>query len=131
MNVCDASVVVDVLCDTGSQALDARFEVVLESELHAPHLLDLEVASALRRRVRRGELALATAHAALRSLDTLRVRRYPHTALLERAWSLRDNASIYDASYIALAEALGASLLTTDARLARAARKLVEVELMA
>ena len=129
MRVCDASVVVAVLCRTGSTALDESFESAIEGGLHAPHLLDLEVASALRRRVAHKAVGLEIATAGLRSLAELPIHRYSHTGLLNRAWTLRENISIYDAAYVALAEAIDAPLLTTDARLARSAADLIEVEL--
>jgi predicted nucleic acid-binding protein len=89
--------------------------------LHAPHLLDVEVASAIRRKLRRREIGHGRAVAAIGLLHRLRVTRYPHSFLLDRAWDLRDEATVYDAMYVALAERLGAPLLTLDTKLARAA----------
>jgi predicted nucleic acid-binding protein len=99
--------------------------------LHAPHLLDLEVASAVRRKLRRAELRYERADAAIGLLRRLRCTRYPHGILLARAWALRDELTVYDAAYVALAERLGAPLLTLDAGLARAAERHVAVELVA
>jgi predicted nucleic acid-binding protein len=48
------------------------------------------------------------------------LQRIPHTALIRRVWELRDNVTPYDAAYVALAEVLGATLLTADIRLSRA-----------
>ena len=96
----------------------------------APHVLDLEVASALRGLVRRGALAEAMAQAALRHLARLPVIRCGHAALLPRCWELRDNLTIYDAAYVALAEATRATLLTSDQRLVRAAGVRCDIELM-
>jgi predicted nucleic acid-binding protein len=62
-------------------------------------------------------------------LRALPIERVPHTALLERAWALRHNLTPYDAAYVALAEALGAPLLTADRRLARASGPRCAVEL--
>jgi predicted nucleic acid-binding protein len=94
--------------------------------LHAPHLLDVEVLSALRRVVVAGEASSQRVQEALADLLDLPVERYPHAILLRRVWELRGNFSAYDAMYLALAEALsedGALLLTADARFARAVRK--------
>lgn len=88
-------------------------------QLHAPHLLDVEVASAFRRLSQLGELAPAVAETLLEVLVALPLNRYPHTHLLDRIWRLRVTLSAQDAAYVALAEALGAPLVTTDRRLSR------------
>ncbi len=88
-------------------------------DIHAPHLLDVEVAQVLRRYVRTGELKAAEAASALEELRALDLERHAHEPLLARIWALRDNLSAYDATYLALAEALQARLLTCDGRLAR------------
>lgn len=85
--------------------------------LHAPHLLDVEVAQVIRRLEHRAELTAARAEEALDDLRALRVVRHAHLPLLERVWELRSNLSAYDALYVALAEALDAPLVTTDERL--------------
>lgn len=97
--------------------------------LHAPHLADAEVLHVLRRYVGRGVLSAAAGARAVRALAIVPLRRYSHEPLLERAWALRDNVTAYDALYVALAERLGATLLTRDARLAAApgVRAAVEV----
>ncbi len=88
--------------------------------LHAPHLIDLEVVAALRRRSAAGQVHERRVGLALRDLGRLPLTRYPHYLLLRRAWQLRHNISPYDASYVALAEVLDTTLVTADARLRRA-----------
>jgi predicted nucleic acid-binding protein len=91
-----------------------------DPSLHAPHLLDVEVLSVIRRREQRRELSPARARQAWRDLVDLDVARYPHLPFLDRMWQLRSNLTLGDAAFVALAEALGATLVTTDARLAAA-----------
>ena len=86
-----------------------------------PHLADTEVLSALRGLVTSGNVSPDRANQALQDLGSLPARRWPAKELSERVWELRHSMTAYDATYIALAEALGADLLTCDARLARAA----------
>lgn len=88
--------------------------------LHAPHLVDSEVASGLRRRVAAQQLTADDGWTALDRWRRLGMTRYPVLALLDRVWELRDNLSAYDATYVALAEALNCALLTADIRLSRA-----------
>ena len=125
----DASVIVELLLGTPrGQSIAARIEDP-RLALHAPHLADLEVAQALRHYVRRGELKAASAWQALDDLRSLDLERHAHEPLLERVWARRANLTAYDAAYIALAEALGTTLLTCDGKLARAPglRALVEL----
>jgi predicted nucleic acid-binding protein len=115
--VVDASALLEVLLQTGAAAaVEAR--LFGGDTLHAPHLLDLEVTQVLRRYERAGELSSRRAREALEDLAAFRIERYPHQLFLERVWSLRTNATAYDACYLALAEALDAPLLTMDRRLA-------------
>lgn len=117
--VLDASVVVPALTGAGGAGAVAR-EALAEGRLHAPHLLDVEVASACRGLVGRGRIGDDDARAALARLAALRLRRHQHHPLLARIWDLRHSLSAYDACYVALAEALDATLLTADRRLAAA-----------
>lgn len=96
------------------------------SAVHAPHLIDTEVLHVLRRWRARGELSQARADAAVTDLATFPVVHYAHGPLRERVWALRGKLSAYDATYVALAEALDATFVTNDRRLARACDDLVE-----
>jgi len=120
MIVLDASAAVDWLLQTSAgQNIDKRIYSRNEA-LHAPQLLDLEVLQVLRRLVLQGVVSVRRADEAVRDLLDLRITRYPHFVLLPRIWQLRHNCSAYDAVYIVLAEQLGATLITRDARLASA-----------
>jgi predicted nucleic acid-binding protein len=115
--VVDASALLEVLLQSGAAAaVEAR--LFGGDTLHAPHLLDLEVTQVLRRYERAGELSSRRGREALADLAAFRIERYAHHLFLERVWSLRTNATAYDACYLALAEALDAPLLTMDRRLA-------------
>lgn len=118
MIVVDASAVIDVLVGEPSETLGARLadEVVL----HAPHLLDTEVLHVLRRLEQRGHLTSQQTNRARRFFDQLAIDRYPHWPLSDRVWELRPGLSAYDSTYVALTEALDATLVTTDRRLAGA-----------
>jgi len=97
---------------------------IFESDLveaHTPHLCDVEVASILRRGLLMGRLDGERASQALRDLADLPIRRHAHGPLLPRALDLHANFTAYDAIYLALAEGLGAGLVTGDSRLARGA----------
>ena len=128
MIVLDASAVVDWLLQTSAgQQIEKRIYARSES-LHAPHLLDVEVAQALRRLVREAVISARRAEEAIQDLADLRVTRYPHFVFLSRMWQLCHNLSAYDAAYVALAENLAATLITRDARLASASGRAVSVE---
>ena len=88
--------------------------------LYAPEVIDLEVACALRRLVRAGSLDERAGAKTLAGLMAVKIDRMPHAPLMSRVWELRDNLTAYDAVYVALAESLGASLLTLDGKLAGA-----------
>ena len=130
MIVLDASAVVELLLGTErGQAVAVRIADP-SLGLHAPHLVDIEAAQALRRYVREGQLDLGSAEAALGDLRSLDVQRHAHEPLLDRVWALRHNLTAYDAAYVALAEVLRAPLLTCDRRLARAPGLAARVELV-
>jgi predicted nucleic acid-binding protein len=125
VRVVDAGVVVQVLVDE----LDPRR--LGDEELAVPHLLDSEVVDVLRRLVHRGRLSEVQGAAALTAFTALELLRFPADWLRPRMWELRNDASAYDATYLALAELAGAtSLLTTDARLATVPGVRVPVELL-
>jgi predicted nucleic acid-binding protein len=127
--VLDASAAIDWLLQTAAgHRIQSRIFVRKES-LHCPHLLDLEIAQVLRRLAREGEISSQRAGEAIQDCLDLRITRYPHFPLLPKIWRLRHNLSAYDAAYVALAEKLGAPLITRDARLASAAGNTVTVEL--
>lgn len=117
MIVVDASAVLEVLLQT-ERGRAAEVRLFGGEALSAPHLLDLEVAQVLRRYARLGALEPSRAEGALRDYQDLRIERYPHHLFLARIWALRENATAYDAAYLALAEALDAPLVTTDGKLA-------------
>lgn len=130
MIVVDASAALEVLLRTAAAAaVEARLFDAGES-LHAPHLIDVEVAQVLRRYASRGRLAPERCRAALVDLADLPLSRYPHDPLLPRIWDLRRNLTAYDAAYVALAEALEAPLVTRDRRLAAAPGHAARVELV-
>jgi predicted nucleic acid-binding protein len=120
VTVVDASVVVELLLRTPSALLIEERLFESEQDLHAPHLIDLEVTQALRRYDAKGLLTAAGGHAALSVFVALPIRRWPHVTLLPRIWALRQNLTAYDASYVALAETIDAPLLTRDRALANA-----------
>ena len=128
MIVVDASAIVEFLApDVPDRQLERR--LLTDVDLHAPHLLDVEVANALRRLASRGKLGADRAADALQDADALAIERYPHSPLLERAWELRHVLTIHDAVYVSLAELLEAPLVTCDAGLARAPGIQAEIEL--
>jgi predicted nucleic acid-binding protein len=128
--IVDASAILEVLLRTpAAQAIERRVFAAGET-LHAPHLIDIEVAHVLRRYAAAGDMRVERGREALEDLADLSLRRYPHDVLLPRVWALRDKLTAYDAVYVALAEALGAPLLTRDRRLANAAGHRARVEVV-
>jgi predicted nucleic acid-binding protein len=120
MIVVDASVVVASLLSTGGAGARARERLRLDPDVHVPHLLDVEVTAALRRRVRLGQTDVDVATEVMADLADLAALRWDHEPLLRRVWELRENVTPYDAVYVVLAEMLDAPLVTSDARLSRA-----------
>lgn len=128
--VVDASVLAVALADDGADGDLVRRRLRGE-RLAAPGIIDLEVASVLRGRLRGGKIDSRRADLALLDLHSFPLRRAAHRNLVARCWALRDNLTVYDAAYVALAEILAASLLTGDARLARAPGSRCSIELLA
>lgn len=130
MIVVDASVLAPALGDDDADGDQARDRLQGES-IAAPELIDLEVSSVFRRLVRVGSLPARRAELALSDLVALPLRRVPHRPLLLRCWKLRDNLTVYDAAYVALAELLNATLVTSDNRLSLAPGLRCPVEVLA
>jgi predicted nucleic acid-binding protein len=128
--VVDASALLEALLRTPAAEAVERQLFDSRRTLHAPHLLDVEVAQVIRRYAATGDLDAERGHMALADLADFPVCRYPHDFLLPRVWELRHNLTAYDAVYVALAEALGAPLLTRDRRLAAASGHHAQVELV-
>lgn len=126
MIVVDASAVLEVLVGEPNEALVLR--LARADALHAPHLLDTAVLHVLRRLEHRGELDPTQVESARLRFDKLAVDRYPHRPFSDRVWALRPALTAYDATYVALAEALGATLVTADHRLAAASGTGVTIE---
>lgn len=131
MIVLDASAAVEWLLGRAGAADVRRHLQDPGTTVHAPALLGVEVASALRGLVLAGKVGADRARAALADLVDLGVETYDPTDLLPRVWDLRDNVTAYDAAYLALAEVLEAPLVTADARLAGVPGVRAEVEVVA
>ncbi|MGI9016955.1 MAG: type II toxin-antitoxin system VapC family toxin [Euzebya sp.] len=129
MIVVDASVLAPALADDGPDGDIARARLRGET-LAAPDLIDLETTSVLRRLARIGQLDQRRAELALTDLVELPLRRASPRPLIRRCWELRHNLTVYDAAYVAVAEALEVRLLTADARLANASGARCEIELL-
>jgi predicted nucleic acid-binding protein len=127
--VVDASVLVVALADDGPDGDQARARLCGE-RLVLPELADLEIVSVLRRQIRAGAIDTRRAGLALEDLAALPARRAPHRPLLARCWELRDDLTVYDAAYVALAEAMQATLLTGDRRLSGASGPRCPIEIL-
>jgi len=128
--VLDASAALEVLLRTDAAMLIEERVFDARESLHAPQLLDVEVAQVVRRYVRRGMVEAVRGSEMIDDLRAFPLRRYPHDILLPRVYALRDNLTAYDAVYVALAEVLGAPLITRDAGLALSSGHRAMIELL-
>ncbi len=130
MIVVDTSVVLEVLLNTPAAGRIAERLFARGESLHVPYLLDLEVAQVLRRYWLADVITPERGREAIEDLADLPLERYPHDVFVPRIWELRGNLTAYDAAYVALAEALGAPLLTRDRALAAKGSHRAKVELV-
>lgn len=114
MIVVDASVIMAWLLRLRSMSLPS------DQHVHVPHLIDTEVANAVRGHVRRGDLDQRSGWDILHTFRWLAITRHGTFSMLDRVWELRHNLTAYDAAYVALAETLQCPLVTGDARISRA-----------
>jgi predicted nucleic acid-binding protein len=128
--VVDASALLETLLRTSAAAAVEERLFDVGDTLHAPHLIDIEVAQVLRRYAATGQIEPERCREALSDLPDFPLHRYPHDVLLPRVWELRHNLTAYDAVYVALAEVLDAPLLTRDRRLATASGHRARVDLV-
>jgi predicted nucleic acid-binding protein len=126
--VFDASAAVEMVLRTRAGELIKERALDSAESLHAPHLIDIEVASVLRRLLHAEKIDAERAEQALEDFEALTIERYDHISLLWRIWSLRSALTPYDASYVALAEGLRAPVLTCDGKLSRAHGHTAQIE---
>lgn len=126
MVVIDASALIEFLLDAARYPRMA--DIIASEELHAPHLVDIEIVHGLRSAVLGNRLAADRAAMALEDFGALSIERHAHDRHLERIWSLRANITAYDASYVALAESLGLPLISRDRRLAHSSGHAARIE---
>ncbi|MEQ4721729.1 type II toxin-antitoxin system VapC family toxin [Nonomuraea sp. B19D2] len=127
MIVIDSSALVEVLA--GDAPADELLARVAENRLHIPHLLDYEFRNAMRGLLLGGKISEARAEGARIIKAGLPFTRHADNLTADRAWDLRANFNGYDATYVALAEALNCTLVTTDEKIYKVARKYIDVDL--
>lgn len=125
----DASVLAVALVDDGPSGRSYRTRL-RSGALSAPELIDLEVTAVIRKQVRQGLLHPDRGEQAVIDLVAMPLTRVPHRQLLRRVWQVRNNLTAYDAAYVAVAELLGATLVTADARLAKVGGPACRIELL-
>lgn len=130
MIVLDASAALELLLNTPLAAGIADRAFADGESLHAPHLIDIEIAQVMRRLLRHAEIDAPRAAEVFTDLHDLALTRYPHQMLLDGIWTLRDNVSAYDAAYVVLSLELGATLLTCDRKLSAVPVPGLNVELV-
>lgn len=131
MIVIDASAILELLLGTDRAESIAARVLAPGERLQAPHLVDIEVAQALRRLVQLKAITAVRAEQALHDLVALVIERHAHRELLPRVWELRESLTAYDGAYVALAEGLDAPVLTCDAKLARSHGHRARIEVVA
>jgi predicted nucleic acid-binding protein len=129
MLVVDATCLYEVVADT-RHAEPIRQRLAADEDHAAPHLVDVEVLNVIRRHEMQGQLDATAAQQAVDDLHDWPGERFGHRPLLRRAWELRHNVRGWDALYVALAEAVGATLVTLDTRLARATGPTCRIEVV-
>ena len=120
MIVLDASIIIDLYTAGTERADSIRDTLARVGTMHAPHLIDVEVAGVMRRAALHGRIDESVARKVVSSMETLDLQRYPHLPLMGRAWQLKEAVTITDGLYVALAELFEVALFTSDERLARA-----------
>jgi predicted nucleic acid-binding protein len=130
MLIVDASVLYEVLA-AGPRSDEVRDRLQADEDQAAPHVIDVEVLSVIRRGLLLGQLDATSANQAVQDLGDWPGERFGHRGLLPRAWELRTNVRTWDAIYLALAEALDGTLLTLDRRLGRVDGLRCRVEVIA
>jgi len=128
--VLDASAAVELVLQTPRAERIAARALHPAERLHAPHLIDVEVVQVMRRLVQAKEITVERADVALSDFEGLAIERHAHRPLIRRVWGLRASLSAYDATYVALAEALGAPMLTCDEKLVRAHGHKAKIEVV-
>jgi predicted nucleic acid-binding protein len=128
--VVDSSIILEVLLRTKSAESIEKKIFSRGQTLHAPHLIDIEIAQVIRRYISAGELTPERGMQAIEDLIDVRITRYSHDIFLPRIWELRTNMTAYDAAYVALAEILDSPLLTRDAKLARSQGSMAKIQLI-
>lgn len=128
MIVVESSAIVDAL--VGDPANPELLALIADRELHAPSLIDYEVASALRGHVRGGKLTDLHLDDATEDFSALRIERYALSTMMRAVLDLRENYTVYDAAYVVLAQALEAPLVTADAKLLEARKVGVDVRIL-
>lgn len=130
MIVLDASALLDALVRSDGHGDRARDRLERDLDHHAPHIVKAEAVSGLRKLTATGEVAERQGSPLIRQIMDLHIDTYPIEGFIPRIWALRANLTVYDAWYVALAEALEIPLVTTDHRLARAPGINCDVELI-
>jgi len=128
--VLDASAAVELVLQTPRAERIAARALHPAERLHAPHVIDVEVVQVMRRLVQAKEITVGRADVALSDFEGLTIERHAHRPLIRRVWGLRASLSAYDATYVALAEALAAPMLTCDEKLARAHGHKAKIEVV-